>query len=414
MKRAISLIVVLFCLIFVVQLGSTFFKSEHDIKYDVTSGDTTFKVEEMYEKKQDNTYDLKIDYNNISYFYTVPNTYNKQKKIIKNIEVYNKNNTICILPILIDDKNLDIECSIDSVLYSYEALKNNSSVLEFVSYLKDKKYTSLAWEDEILDEINYNNSIIYKNNILSTDSIVLWKYKGIDVITDNNRNTYTLYSYDKYENTHGTVVGKYYVVPSYDGSKVFDFNELSIIDLEKNKQDLIKTDAVINQDTYINGVVDNKLYYFDPDNLTQYEVDPANKKISVFGKTGKSAQYYNGKWSTLNVYDFVGTKKQFEIEVPQEISKYNPKKVFSTNTGYYFITSDNSFYRVARNHFDNPILLWKIDGIKEIQVVGDTIYFIKGDTIYYYNNDNGIRRVIKNNELNYNYTNIYGVYRKED
>ena len=63
---------------------------------------------------------------------------------------------------------------------------------------------------------------------------------------------------------------------------------------------------------------------------------------------------------------------------------------------------------------DNPILLWKMDGIKEIQVVGDTIYFIKGDTIYYYNNANGIRRVIKNNELNYNYTNIYGVYRKED
>lgn len=412
MKRVLSLIFLLICLLLILEFGTTFFKNSHKVEYKVNSLDKTFTIVEEYQKDKDNTYYLEIKNNRHTFIYTVYNNFNKQKEIINDIEIYEKDGMLCIYPVLISNMGLEIECSDNNNLYGYESVKDKQTIIDFVALLKNKEYTSLAWDEESSTEEKLSSSIIYKDNLLANDYITLWNYKGIDIISKKKSNYKNIYNYDKYENNHGSVVGKYYVTPDYISDKVFDFNTLNIIDLESRELKTMELDTTLNQDTYINGVVDNKLYYFDPDNMVQYEVNPNNKKTRLVGNKDVNAQFYNGKWQTVNIYDFVSTKKKFELEIVDEVKRYQPVSVYQSITNYYYLTADGAFYRLNKNNLDKPILLWKKLGLKEIKVVDDTVYFIIGDTLYYYNDNTGIRKIIKNSELNYNYTNIYDVYKK--
>ena len=51
----------------------------------------------------------------------------------------------------------------------------------------------------------------------------------------------------------------------------------------------------------------------------------------------------------------------------------------------------------------------ELNDIKEWELVGDEIILLSDKTIYSYTEDNGIRKIVENNELKYNYKNIYKV-----
>ena len=412
MKRVISLIFLLICLLLILEFGTSFFKTEHKLEYQVNSLNTTFTIKEEYQKSKNNTYYLEITKDNYTFIYTVDNIFNKQKEIVDNIEIYEKDGMLCIYPIFINNEGLEIECSKENKLYSFESLKDNSFVQEFVSILKNKNYNSLSWKVESNVEEKVDTSIIYKENLLDSDYITVWNYKGLEIISKKYSNYKGIYNYDKYANNHGSVVGKYYIMPVYISDKVFDFSSLNIIDLENGSLKTMNLETTLNQDTYINGVVDNRLYYFDPDHLVQYEINPSNQKVRLVGDKEKNAQFYNGSWQTINIYDFVGNKKKFTLEIDEKLNNYQPISVYQSISNYYDNTSDGSFYKLNKNNLDMPILLWKKSGLKEVKVVGDTIYFMIGDTLYYYTDSTGIRKIVKNSEFNYNSTNIYDVYKK--
>lgn len=412
MKRVISLIFLLGCLLLILEWGFTFFKDGHQLKYEVISNNKKIGIIEKYQKDKDDSYYLELNSDNYTFIYNASNKFNKQKEIVDKIEIYEKDGMLCVYPVLINNVTLDIQCNINNQIYSYEAIKNNSSVNEFVLKLKESGYKSLSWEAESNNETKFSTFKVYYDNLLNEDIITVWNYKGIDIISKKASSTKIIYSYDKYENNHGSIVGKYYVVPVYDSNKVFDFSKLNIIELESKDLKTFDLDITLNQDSYINGVVGNKLYYFDPDNLLQYEVDVNKKKIRIIGDRNINAQFYNGDWETINIYDFVGKVKKFELKVDEKVMSYNPTSVYQSSSNYYYITSDGSFYKLNKNNLDKPILLWKKSGLKEIKVINDTIYFIIGDTLYYYQDNTGIRKIITNNEWNYNYTNIYDLYKK--
>ena len=412
MKRVLSLIFLLICLLLILEFGTTFFKKEHKIEYQINSLDKTFTITEEYQEVKNNTYYLEIKNDDHIFIYTVNNHFNKQKEIIDSIEIYEKEGMLCIYPVFINHEGLEIECHKDNHLYSYESVKDNVLVQEFVSLLKNMNYTSLSWKLESSSEEKVNSSIIYKDNLLDNDYITIWNYKGIEIISKNGSNYKNIYNYDKYENNHGSIVGKYYITPVYISDKVFDFNSLNIIDLESGNLKTMDLDTTLNQDTYINGVVDNKLYYFDPDNLVQYEINPSSQKIRLVGNKERNAQFYNGSWQTINIYDFVGNKKKFTLEIDEKVNNYQPTSVYQSLSNYYYMTSDGSFYKLNKNNLDYPILLWQKSGVKEVKVVEDTIYFMIGDTLYYYTDSTGIRKIVKNSEFNYNNTNIYDIYKK--
>lgn len=412
MKRIISLIFLLIFILVVLELSNTFFKEEHHINYQVSYNDMIFEVKELYQKEYDSNYYLEITNNNNTFVYSVSNYFNKQKEIVDSIEVYEKDGLFCVFPILIKNINLGIECIKDNNIYSYESLKDNYVVKEFVSILQGKNYVNTAWENEDNEVTEINSSIAYKNNILGEDTITIWNYKGIDIISKTKHNSIDLYDFDKYENSHGSVVDKYYVAPIYTNNKVYDFSSLKIIDLKNNDVKTMDLDMPLKQDTYINGIVDDQLYYFDPDNLVQYSVNPSTRKSRQVGSQAINAQFYNGSWETINIYDLVGTKKKFELKVDEKIYNYQPTSIYQSNSNYYFTTSDGSFYKLSKNSLDKPILLFNKSGLKEVKVVKDSIYFIINDTLYYYNDNTGIRKIIKNNEWKYNYNNIYGIYKE--
>ena len=412
MKRIISLMFLLFFILIVLELGNDFFKKEHQISYQLTYSDKVFEVKELYQKENDNNYYLEIVNNNNTFIYNVSNYFNKQKEIINSIEVYEKDGLFCVFPILVNDINLEIECIKDNKLYSYEALKDNYVVKEFVSKLQTNNYIHTSWENENNEATEINSSIAYKNNILVEDTITVWNYKGIDIISKNKNNSINLYNFDKYENSHGSIVDKYYVAPIYTNNKIYDFNSLKIIDLKNNDIKTMDLETSLKQDTYINGIVDNQLYYFDPDSLIQYSINPNSRKSRQVGSKTTNAQFYNGSWETINIYDLVDTKKKFELKVDEKINKYQPTSIYQSNSNYYFTISDGSFYRLSKNNLDKPIMLFNRLGLKEIKVVKDTIYFIIDDTLYYYNDNTGIQKIIKNNEWKYNYNNIYDIYKE--
>lgn len=416
MKRALSLVLLLVVILFIVQWGFTLFKKEHHIEYKFQVENKEYKVVEDYNKKLSNSYSIIISNDKDNFSYIVDNDYNKQKEIVKKIEVIDKDGTICISPILIDGKSLEIECSKSGVTYSYEAMKNENIVNEFITYLRENNYNQSMWDSESLEGDEVLSITRYKNNLNDNDTVAIWNYKGISIISNKVSDYQSLYSFDKYNNNHGSVVGKYYITPVYKYDSVNDFNELYIINLETTKHIKMKLNETLNQDTFINGVVDNKLYYLDPDNLIQVEIDPVKNEEKIVGTKDSSARYYDGKWNDVNIYDLINDKKTFKLNISDNeiIKKYNPKELLEAKSCYYFVTNDGSYYRLNKVNGTTPVLIFKKNDLKELKVSGNTLYFIEGDTLYYYDNLYGLRRIIKNTEWNYNYTNIYGIYQKSN
>ena len=48
--------------------------------------------------------------------------------------------------------------------------------------------------------------------------------------------------------------------------------------MKNDKKKTIKLKNKISTDSYINGVVDKKIYLTDKDNLIQYKIDPKKRK----------------------------------------------------------------------------------------------------------------------------------------
>ena len=256
-------------------------------------------------------------------------------------------------------------------------------------------------------------SSVYTKNLKEKDTITLWNYKGIEIIRSKNASVKPILNFDKYENTQGYLVGNYYIVPNYLSSKVQEFDSVTLINLENSKTDTISLGYTLSSDTYINGIVDNKLYYTDPSNLLQIEINPVKKIARLIGSNEIGGQLYNGKWQNANIYDFRENHILFEEEIVEEVkNKFDYQQIIMSNNNYYILTKQGEVYRVSNHHLDSPILLYKQNGVHNLKVVANTVYFIIDDTLYYQDEGSNIIPVLKNNELRYNTVNRVDIYQK--
>lgn len=410
MKKAISILILLVLLLFISQYLLTLFKKGHEVEYQISFNDKVFNIHEEYSKELNNNYDITISNNDETYYFILPNKYNKQKKIINNFEYYEKDGISCIYPILLDNKPAYLQCIKDNKNYSINAI-SNSFMNEIKEDLKSKGYIVNNKNDITKTDV-LANSIIYSNNLINTDYITLWNYKGIQIINNKSNVVRNTLTYDKYENKHGYLIGKYYIIPEYLSSKVLEFNKISVINIENNEMKIISLNNTLSSNTYINGVVDNKLYYTDPSNLLQIEINPNNNSSRLIGSKDIGGQLYNGKWQNANIYDFVSKEIKYS-DIPEELTKkYNYEEIKGTKTSYYFYNSNGEVYQVPKNHLDISILLFKANNLNNFQVVDDTIYYVVDDTLYYFNENSGNIPVLKNNELRYNHSNRINIYRK--
>ena len=97
MKKIIKKIVILIIVILLLQLILYIFKTKHNINYVIVNNNEKIKVNEIF---SNNNYLLNINYDDKKFVFSYENKFYKSKKIIKNIEIYNKKDLTCIYPIL--------------------------------------------------------------------------------------------------------------------------------------------------------------------------------------------------------------------------------------------------------------------------------------------------------------------------
>lgn len=408
MKKTISILITLIILFLITEWGITFFKKGHEVTYKVYQEDTIFEITEIYQKENGNIYDIKIKVEDAEFQYIIKNNYNKQKKIIKNIEYFVENNNKCIYPVLENDEGTYLQCIKDNRLYTSSSYYNQNFISQIQQILSEKGYQLSKFSDNTTEQ--YLNSTIYTNNLINSDYITLWMYKGINIINPLKKDNITILSFDKYENKHGYLVNNYYIIPNYLSSRVLEFSSVSIINLENKKIEKLELNQTLSSNTYINGIVENKFYYTDPSNLLQIEINPEKKHVRLIGSKELGGTLYNGNWENVNIYDFKNNNILFQKEMPS--INYSYKEIIEGDSSYYFYNNSGEVYQLSKNNLTNPILLFKTNNINNFNIIKDTVYYVSDDTLYYFNNKDGIIPVLKNNELRYNTTNRISIYRK--
>ena len=409
MKRVISILVLLIVLFLLIEFIVTKFTSNHSTSYSIHVNDVTFDIEEKYVKKYDDTYSISITNDKYSFNYIVPNKYNKQKKIIDSIEYFKEGNNMCIYPVFKDKQETYILCSDGSTTYSRYTYPNQNFINEINNKLLEKKYITIK-ETLPEDKVSFTGSTIYKNNLNPDDSILLWKYKGIDILNVNKQYNYSTLNFDKYDNKVGYLVGKYYIIPNYENQKVLEFSSVTAINLDNNSKKDIDLDMILSSDTYVNGVIDGKLYYTDPSNLLQVEINPSNSNVRLIGDSSMGGQMYDGEWKDRNIYDFQSGEIKFRNKLDIGIAY---KDVLDGTGSYYFYTEDGRLYQVLKEYPGKAILLYRTNGLNNFNVVDNDIYYANGSEVYNFNIMTGNKLVMINNDLVYNNANRIQVYRNK-
>lgn len=405
MKKIFSFILVLGLLLLVFQFSITLFKDSHSITYEIMAGDKNVKIVEEYIKtKHEEYYLFNITLDNKVYIFETNNNFNKQEHVIDNFKIYEEDELTCLSPIYI--KNNDdpqILCNDNGIQVSYSKIMEEYNLTSFTNTLEN--YDSKKYESNNT-KVSLDKNYIYKENLHEDEYLIVYNYKDLIKISNDVREKIKFSNYDIYHNEMGILIDKYYILPIFENKP--EYSGMLIIDILSKAKETIEFKNKISTNLYVNGVVDNKLYFFDKSNFIQYEVNPSKRNYRIVGNKQTNAQYFNGEWSTRNIYDFYSEKIVFKEELPIKESYID---AFETSKCYYYYNDNNEFYKVYKRDLEHPILLFEYDNIKEIKVINNYVYFIYENTIYRYD-DTGIKPMVTNNEFNYNYENIYGVYYK--
>lgn len=381
MKKVVKLMLFIILCFIILELVFYIFKNKHVVEYKLTIDDKTYYINETY---KDNNYYISIKLNNKTYSYFFNNIYHKDKKIISDIKYYEKDNIKCIYPVI---DNGYIVCEKDNKLYSGNYFIDELD--DFANFL-DTSYSNKTK--------NLSFAKVYYENI-NDNYIYVYKYNGVYSINKDSKEV-IMFDNDNYNNELAYLIDKYYITFNYDDK--YEFNNIYIYNITNNKNKTIKLDKPISKNTYINGVVDNKLYIFDVDNLVQYEINPKNKKIKEVGNKKDGALYYDGKFSTLDIYDFKKNKLLF--------SKNDYKFYYEDGNISYYLDESNNFIMYNDVLKTETILFNK--SISNISVIDNSVYFVSDNTVYTYSINKTFIPLVSYDELRFNPLNRVFVYKK--
>ena len=396
MKKVVKRIILLFIVILLLQLISYIFKKEHDINYELNYKDQNYKIHEIY---KDDRYNFEINIDDNYFVLDTQNLYHKKKKVIDKIYYYDTEDIKCIYTPL---ENTNIICLENSKLKSY--YESSKHIKSFVKDLKQLGYTNPSWDIKDSKIKTIDQVEVYQDNISDNTYIYLYKYNGFFKITNKYLSKINTFKNDTYLNTLGVQIDKYYVIPNYDDKH--DFKEIYVYNMKNDKKKTIKLKNKISTDSYINGVVDKKIYLTDKDNLIQYKIDPKKRKVEEVGNTNDGGLIYqNNEFKSINMYEFRKTQIKYEQNYTDIISDY--QYINNVNNNYYYL-NNNTFYKY-NSTFGVTQVLFKSEA-ENIVMNNEDIYFIKDNKLYLY--DGYLKEILKYDELSFNSDNRYAVYKK--
>ena len=373
MNKYIKKIIIIILIIFLIYIISFIFKTNHEVEYKINVNKKTANIKEIYKNKR---YHFKVKYKKNTYFFSIPDNYNKSKKILTKFKYFKKDDASCITPSLKESGTI--------------CIKNNELVsYNFVSLSEEKEFTTLG------------QLKIYE--VPSDTYIYIWKYNGVYSVNNKESKKLDMFKNDTYVNTLGTSIGKYYIIPNYDED--YDYNTFYIYNMTNNKYKTIKLKEPISKDSYILGEVKDKLYIFDKDELKEYEINPKNKKVKIVGDKDKNGLYYDGSFIEKNIYDFKDELKfseKYDVSIKADL-------IYKDNDIYYYY-KNNTLY-MYDSIFKKSIKIY--DGsINNIKVFDNIIYFVSDNTLYSYSFNTSLVKVLTYEELSFNNTNRISIYKK--
>lgn len=393
MNKIKRILLVIFLLILVYG-GYRILIKEHEVTYKVDN----YKIKEHFYINKNHFYDLTISNNKENYNYTLEKKLSKQKGIIESIKTYKSNNLVCIVPIYKKDIDLNVYCNLDGNEVSIDYLlkkKNN----DFKVIKKKIKEYKIDLPSSSNTSKSYKNNVIFQNNLNSKYNYYIWNYKGILVFNNKQVKYKKVLDYDLYDNIMAITLDRYYVL--FENSNVNGIENIYYYDSKKDVVKLFKLEEKIDKDSYINGVVDNIIYVTDRRNKKEYKIDIKRQNIQQIDDGINYIVYENSKKKVLSKSDFFMGDKYFNITLAKDglIKEGN----------YYYYYKDNKIYKALVTNKKHSKLLLEINNIKEWTVYDDVLLIVVDDKIYSYTEEDGLRKIVKSNELKYNYKNIYKI-----
>ena len=369
--------------------------------HKVTYEKDKYRVEETFEiKDKKHIYTLDIQNGKQEYSFQIENKVNKRKKIVKSIKTYQEKKITCIVPTVINQKEKEIYCTKDNLQVSKEVLKEDK---DFQKILKKAKITI---EEEDGKTKNYKNMKVYQANIPEYFSLIIWNYKGINLLSQKELKEVKILNHDLYDNIEATLTSRYFVL--LENTPVEGIQKIYAYDKKKEKVNQITLENRISKDSYINGVEDDLVYITDRKAKKQYTLNVKKEELKEVSTEEGYIKFTDHKKQVLSITDFFEKDEYFENEriLNKKITK--SKDLVKENNIYYF-KEENTFYRQIPGK--NKVKLMEKENVEEWNLVGDKILFRIENQLYLFDEKEGIKVLLEYNELKYNAKNIYYLWK---
>ena len=417
MKRVITIVIAFFLICLLYEFSVLLFVKNYKYEYVFTNDKKQYNIEEKYNYRNgEHTYDIKIsDNKGNEYLYFITHNYHKEKIILEDLIVFNKDQKHCVFPIFKDNVVSNVMCTDNKNKISYLALteQDNEFATQIKNTLKERKYDIPAFNssDEIKEISSLTTKLSYYKDFIPKYNILVWDYKGVFSINKNKTKVNDFLKMDIYDTKYITIGKKYmYVMDAENNTSSFD--KIYAINLKDGKTSIVDVmDKNISTNSYFNGVYNNSVYFTDCNGNKQYTFKEGKDEVSKIELDGL-IKYYDGK-SLINesVDDIANNYVLFNKNVINDkiTSLYSTSDIKISNNHYYYKTGDGKFYLVEKNNYKKPLLLFTKPELNNWLVVNDTIFGIIGNTLYAYNYNYGFKPLIKYDEFNYHTDDMFGI-----
>lgn len=425
MKKLFKLLLTMFVLYLLLQVGFRYFGKGYTVDYEVAiDEEKRAQIHEVYTnrvKGEKKNYFFNIQINNQVFPIQTYQGFNYSSRVIKKIKYYQGNYT-CIYPIFKKHKQLtDVICKDQGILKNYQDLKGKDEGLDsFVNKLIEEKVYTNNFQDNMEDPYTINSMTVYPNNVVKNHFLAVNNYNGLYTI--NLQNPRTLYEVkllenDTYQRELTALSGLYYMTANYD--EEYEFKHIKIVNITNNSDSDFELKTPISFNSYIQGVVDNEVYLVDKSNKKQYKINLKEKVVYEIGNETTNTKYYDrGTWSERSIYEVVNQEKYFNTNSYSIETKGYARsdKVGNERSGYiYYYKQNGNNYEVYRASVQTPTILnyiFTTSDISHVIYIDDYVYYYVGNCLKVYHDGIGNRTIYQNTEYEFNKTLNYYIYKK--
>lgn len=338
--------------------------------YSVEYTRNNVDISENYLKEEE-SYFFELTYNKVKYNFISKQKPLSESKLIKKVKIYTEEDEIC----------LELK---SEYLTTYPQCSKGKEVIDY-HLVSDKMKENLNeyYNEEESEETEINNYNIYLNE----QNLLLWNYKGFYKLNKANMDYIKIFNKDIYDISLAVKINEYILIPNYE--QKYNFNEVYIINTEKDTVEKWTIEHEISFDSKILGINDRSIFLLDKKNKIEYELVPHKQKMRIVGtNTKKGTLYEYGKEVKESITKIIADNREF---------KYQKDYIFTIKNDKLYLQYFDSkeLMKISNNNID------KIVNINE-----DTIYYISKNTLYKYNIKDGEKKIIEYSEWEFNNNNM--------